>query len=211
MLHDRSLRMATQIKCHTSSDVAFLVCVFAVFFQAVICQEIIRGDGDPVSPTEKAHGKGDPQIQIVVFPSISPDLETSETPGADSGTTQPNTQTPDQTHSNPPQKNSLTSKGKVVCVDKIQEHYRYDVLLKLKASSTCEETRARIQSVLEHLCGEDCELKIYQKDNTDEVIIYGDSIDGLYRLLFIFCLFHIITKYSTNTLSIQWNHQISIN
>ncbi|KAK7145147.1 hypothetical protein R3I94_011292 [Phoxinus phoxinus] len=179
MLQDRSLRMATHRKCHKSSDLAFLVCIFAVFFQAVICQEdserITRGDGDPVTPAEKVHGKGDPQIQIVVFPSISPD---SETPRADSETTQPNTQTPDQTHSNPPEKNSLTSKGNVVCVDKIPERYKYDVLLKLKASSTCEETKARIQSVLEHLCGEDCKLEIYQKDNTDEVMVYGDSIEA---------------------------------
>lgn len=177
MLQDRSLRMATQRKWQRSSYVAFSVCIFAVFFQAVICQEgNIRGDGDLVTPTEKVHGKGDPQIAI--FPSISPDSGTSETPGADSETTQPNTQTPDQTHSNPPEKNSVTSKGNVVCVDKIPERYKYDVLLKLKASSTCEETKARIQIVLEHLCGEDCKLEIYQKDNTDEVMVYGDSIEA---------------------------------
>lgn len=48
--------------------------------------------------------------QIAIFPSISPDAGTPETPGADSETTQPNTQTPDQTHSNPPEKHSVTSK-----------------------------------------------------------------------------------------------------
>lgn len=42
-----------------------------------------------------------------------------------------------------------------------------------------EETKAKIQSVLEHLCGEDCKLEIYQKDNTDEIIVSGDSIEGL--------------------------------
>ncbi|XP_067230322.1 hematopoietic progenitor cell antigen CD34 [Chanodichthys erythropterus] len=162
MLQDRWLRMATQRKCHKSSDVAFLVCIFAVLFQAVICEErVSRGDGDLVTPTVKVHGK--------------------ETPGVDSETTQPtqpDTQTPDQTHTNPPEKNSVTSKGNVVCVDKIPVHYKYDVLLKLKASSTCEETKARIQSVLEHLCGEDCKLEIYQKDNTDEITVYGDSIEA---------------------------------
>ncbi|ROL50791.1 Hematopoietic progenitor cell antigen CD34, partial [Anabarilius grahami] len=66
----------------------------------------------------------------------------------------------------------------VVCVDKIPVRYKYDVLLKLKASSTCEETKARIQSVLEHLCGEDCKLEIYQKDDTDEIMVYGDSIEA---------------------------------
>ncbi|KAK9973649.1 hypothetical protein ABG768_024365, partial [Culter alburnus] len=121
------------------------------------------------------------QIQIVIYPTILSDSWTSETPGVDSETTQPtqpDTQTPDQTHTNPPEKNSVTSKGNVVCVDKIPVHYKYDVLLKLKASSTCEETKARIQSVLEHLCGEDCKLEIYQKDNTDEIMVYGDSIEA---------------------------------
>ncbi|XP_051752190.1 uncharacterized protein si:ch211-286o17.1 [Ctenopharyngodon idella] len=184
MLQDRSLRMATHRKCHKSSDVAFLVCIFAVLFQAVICEDsegIIRGDNDLVAPTVKVHVKGVSQIQIVVFPTILPDSWTSETPGVDSETTQPtqpDTQTPDQTHSNPPEKNSVTSKGNVVCVDKIPVRYKYDVLLKLKASSTCEETKARIQSVLEHLCGEDCKLEIYQKDNTDEIMVYGDSIEA---------------------------------
>ncbi|XP_067314625.1 hematopoietic progenitor cell antigen CD34 isoform X2 [Pseudorasbora parva] len=169
--------MATQRKSHKSSDVAFLVCIFAVLFQAVICEDeyekmyeelesIIRGDGELVIPTENVHGKG-----------------TSETPEVHSKTTQPtqpDTEEPThtQTHSNPPEKNSVTSKGNVVCVDKIPVRYKYDVLLKLKASSTCEETRVRIQSVLEHLCGEDCKLEIYQKDNTDEIIVYGDSIEA---------------------------------
>ncbi|KAK2889505.1 hypothetical protein Q8A67_014880 [Cirrhinus molitorella] len=107
---------------------------------------------------------------------MSPD---SETPHAE--TTEPTqsyTQIPDQTDKNPPEKNSVTSKGNVVCVDKIPERYKNDVLLKLKASSTCEETKIRIQSVLEHLCGEDCKLEIYQKDNTDEIIVFGDSIEA---------------------------------
>ncbi|RXN09169.1 hematopoietic progenitor cell antigen CD34 [Labeo rohita] len=68
--------------------------------------------------------------------------------------------------------------GNVICVDKIPERYKNNVLLKLKASSTCEETKVRIQSVLEHLCGEDCKLEIYQKDDTDEIIVYGDSIEA---------------------------------
>lgn len=65
-----------------------------------------------------------------------------------------------------------------------------------------EETKARIQSVLEHLCGEDCKLEIYQKDNTDEVMVYGDSIDGLYCLLAIYLLvlynYKIFHKHTIN-------------
>ncbi|XP_051986442.1 hematopoietic progenitor cell antigen CD34-like [Xyrauchen texanus] len=173
------LRMATKRmrKCHKTLNAAFIFCLLTVSFQGVICEEEHnRGDGVLPHPTTKGQDKGDPQIQV--YPTILPNSETTKTPG-DSDTTQStqpmkdrtnqqNTQTPDQTH----------SKGNVVCVDKIPEHFKYDVLLKLKASSTCEETKARIQSVLEHLCGEDCKLVIYQKDNTDEIIVYGDSIEA---------------------------------
>ncbi|XP_016367731.1 uncharacterized protein LOC107708101 isoform X1 [Sinocyclocheilus rhinocerous] len=161
--------MATQRKYHKASSIAFLICLFAVSFQAVICDEVhedsnvnTRGDGDPLLPTAKVHHKDT---------SETPQTETTES-------TQPDTPTPDQTKPNPPEINSATSKGNVVCVDKIPAQYKYDVMLKLKASSTCEETKVRIQSVLEHLCGEDCKLEIYQKDNTDEIIVYGDSIEA---------------------------------
>ncbi len=111
----------------------------------------------------------DLQIQILIFPTMSPDSETSEMPQTETTEpTQPEPQTPDQTEPNPPEKNSVTSKvrtlqktskntlfvklhplcvwlrrsvfvlqGNVVCVDKIPVQYKYDVLLKLKASSTC--------------------------------------------------------------------------
>uniref|UniRef100_A0A673MAV1 Uncharacterized LOC107708101 n=1 Tax=Sinocyclocheilus rhinocerous TaxID=307959 RepID=A0A673MAV1_9TELE len=152
--------MATQRKYHKASSIAFLICLFAVSFQ---------GEYDLL------HFCSPADIQIVIFPTMSPDSDTSETPQTETTeSTQPDTPTPDQTKPNPPEINS----GNVVCVDKIPAQYKYDVMLKLKASSTCEETKVRIQSVLEHLCGEDCKLEIYQKDNTDEIIVYGDSIEA---------------------------------
>ncbi|XP_051569206.1 hematopoietic progenitor cell antigen CD34-like [Myxocyprinus asiaticus] len=194
MLQDRAdkhtFRMATKRmrKCYKTLNAAFIFCLLAVCFQGVICKEVDvdadqtnHGDGVLPNPTTKGQNKGDPQVPV--YPTISPDSGTSETPG-DRETTQPtqfmkyptnqqNTQTSDQTDSNTPE-----TKGNVVCVDKIPVRFKYDVLLKLKASSTCEETKARIQSVIEHLCGEDCKLEIYQKDNTDEINVYGDSIEA---------------------------------
>lgn len=53
----------------------------------------------------------DPQVQIFIFPTMSPDSETSETSQTETTEpTQPDTQTPDQTDPNPPEKNSVTSK-----------------------------------------------------------------------------------------------------
>ncbi|XP_051997241.1 uncharacterized protein LOC127654204 [Xyrauchen texanus] len=174
-----TLRMATKImrRCHKTLNTAFIFYLLAVCFQGVIRKEVgvdagqtNRGDEVLSSQTTNGQNKG--------YPTISPDSGTPETPGVIENTQptqfmiyptkQQNSQTTDQTNSNTP--------GNVLCVDKIPVHFKHDVLLKLKASSTCEETKARIQSVIEHLCGEDCKLEIYQKDNT-ETIVYGDSIE----------------------------------
>ncbi|XP_056316412.1 uncharacterized protein si:ch211-286o17.1 isoform X4 [Danio aesculapii] len=144
--------MATQRKSHEASYGAFFICLFAVLFQAVICEEnAVRGDGDLLIPTPKVNG------------------------GSEAHSTQ-RTRTSNTVQ---PEKHSVTSKqGNVVCVNKKPEQYKHDVLLKLKASSTCEKTKDSIQSVLDVLCGEDCKLEIYQIDNTNEVIVYGDSIEA---------------------------------
>ncbi|XP_056606756.1 uncharacterized protein si:ch211-286o17.1 [Triplophysa dalaica] len=183
-LNKHTLRMATLTmkKCHKMLSGAFVICAFAVLFQGVLCEVIedevdikpeIRGDGDSISIKDQ---KDKFQDQVVEFPSIGPETPAVTQPNEPT-TDQQNTKTPDQTDPHPPEKSSITSKGNVVCVDEIPVKYRYDVLLKLKAPSTCEETKAKIQSVLEHLCGEDCKLEIFQKENTDEIIVYGESIE----------------------------------
>lgn len=42
-----------------------------------------------------------------------------------------------------------------------------------------EENKAKIQSILEHLCGDGSKLEIYQKDSTNEMIISGECVEGL--------------------------------
>lgn len=44
---------------------------------------------------------------------------------------------------------------------------------------TQEENKAKIQSILEHLCGDDSKLEIYQKDHSKEMIISGECVEGL--------------------------------
>lgn len=41
-----------------------------------------------------------------------------------------------------------------------------------------EDTRVRIESVLRELCGEDCKLKIFQEDNSDEILVSGKYVEG---------------------------------
>ncbi|XP_010880039.1 hematopoietic progenitor cell antigen CD34 [Esox lucius] len=66
----------------------------------------------------------------------------------------------------------------VMCVDKEAVQDRDAVSLKLKASSSCEETRSKIESVLEHLCGDDCKLEVFQEDNSNEILISGKYIEA---------------------------------
>lgn len=162
--------MATQKKSHKASYCAFFICLFAVLFQGVICEErAVRGDGDLLITTPKDTS----QIQIIILPTFMD----NSTPAVNGSSEAHSTQRTKTSNTVQPEKHSVTSKGNVVCVDKKPEQYKHDVLLKLKASSTCEETKAKIQYVLDVLCGEDCKLEIYQMDNTDEVIVYGDSIE----------------------------------
>ncbi|XP_074530936.1 uncharacterized protein LOC141793938 isoform X2 [Halichoeres trimaculatus] len=65
----------------------------------------------------------------------------------------------------------------VVCVSKEAVQDKNAVSLKLKAASTCKETKMKIESVLQELCGEDCKLEIYQEDNTDEIIVSGKYVE----------------------------------
>ncbi|KAF7653973.1 hypothetical protein LDENG_00076300 [Lucifuga dentata] len=71
----------------------------------------------------------------------------------------------------------------VICVTKEAIQDKNAVNLKLKAASSCEDSRAKIASVLLELCGEDCKLDIYQEDNTNEIIVSGqyvqDDVTGM--------------------------------
>lgn len=41
-----------------------------------------------------------------------------------------------------------------------------------------ENTRVKLQSVLQDLCGEDCKLEIFQEDRSDELIVSGNYVEG---------------------------------
>ncbi|XP_032368580.1 hematopoietic progenitor cell antigen CD34 [Etheostoma spectabile] len=65
----------------------------------------------------------------------------------------------------------------VVCVSKEAVQDKNAVNLKLKASSNCKDSKMKIESVLQQLCGEDCKLDIYQEDNSDEVFVSGKYVE----------------------------------
>ncbi|KAG7494403.1 hematopoietic progenitor cell antigen CD34 [Solea senegalensis] len=70
-----------------------------------------------------------------------------------------------------------TPKDDVICVSKEVVQNKNAVNLKLKESSSCKDTKVKIESVLQELCGEDCKLEIYQEDNTDEILVSGKYVE----------------------------------
>lgn len=68
-------------------------------------------------------------------------------------------------------------KDDVTCVSKEAIGDKNAVSLKLKASSNCEDSKVKIESVLQELCGEDCKLVIYQEDNSDEILVSGKYVE----------------------------------
>ncbi|XP_008277556.1 hematopoietic progenitor cell antigen CD34 [Stegastes partitus] len=74
-------------------------------------------------------------------------------------------------------KQPVSVQDDVVCVSKEAVQDKNAVSLKLKASSNCKNTKVKIESVLQELCGEDCKLEIYQEDNTDEILVSGKYVE----------------------------------
>ncbi|XP_030634048.1 hematopoietic progenitor cell antigen CD34 [Chanos chanos] len=142
--------------------------------------------GDMIEPTT-APADDNTQVQVFIFPTISMDLtaqptqsERTDSPGPRGECTDGAVTDTDQ-RDNPgptrrPDEPAVTPLGNVLCVNEAAVKDKDVVSLKLKAPSNCEDTRAKIQSVLEHLCGQDCKLELYQEDNSAEIVVYGQNI-----------------------------------
>ncbi|XP_055724549.1 hematopoietic progenitor cell antigen CD34-like [Salvelinus fontinalis] len=154
---------------------------------------VIRGDD--IDTTQLADEEADtPFHQITVFPSM-PGLDSNLSDILDDTTAAPvtevveettdmreatgkETQAPQQILTSHSSDIVLIPEAGVMCVDKEAVQNRDAVSLKIKASSSCEETRSKIESVLEHLCGVDCKLEVFQEDNSKEILIFGQYIEA---------------------------------
>ncbi|XP_041747524.1 hematopoietic progenitor cell antigen CD34 [Coregonus clupeaformis] len=143
---------------------------------------VIRGDD--IYTTQLADEEADaPHVQIIVFPSIlddTTDMREATGKAGKAAITDPDqeTQAPQQFLTSQSSDIVLIPEADVMCVDKEVVQDRDVVSLKLKASSSCEETRSKIESVLEHLCGVDCKLEVFQEDNSNEILISGQYIEA---------------------------------
>ncbi|KAB5584067.1 hypothetical protein PHYPO_G00103170 [Pangasianodon hypophthalmus] len=183
--------------CHTILALASVMCT--IIFRGVTCQEnaiistspsiskesipIVKANvrGDAIPPTPPVPGAGSPQ-HAVDFPSLtdsSPTVDEEQTTESSTGA-KPNDMhiTSSPQHIITAADSSLAETSKVVCVDEAAVRDKDAVKLKLKTVSSCEENKAKIQSILEHLCGDSSKLEIYQKDHTNEMIISGECVEG---------------------------------
>ncbi|XP_029531484.1 hematopoietic progenitor cell antigen CD34-like isoform X2 [Oncorhynchus nerka] len=162
---------------------------------------VIRGDD--IATTQLSDEADTPFVQIIVFPSIpgldlsdilddttvapvtkvveeTTDMREATGKAGEAATTDDDqeTQAPQQILTSQSSDMVLIPEAGVMCVDKEAVQDRDAVSLKLKASSSCEETRSKIESVLEHLCGVDCKLEVFQEDDSNEILIFGQYIEA---------------------------------
>ncbi|XP_017553314.1 hematopoietic progenitor cell antigen CD34 isoform X2 [Pygocentrus nattereri] len=176
-----------------------------VFFQGVTCDTALEPHtmrsksapslqaahvrGDNLHPTQESKSHDQVQVlptiqdQTTVQSATGPEVKQDGTTQSRISTTvagpaaQQDTQAPQHITTNQPDATpSIKHMDQVVCVEEAAVRGKEAVRLKLKASSSCEENKAKIQSILEHLCHDDSKLEIYQRDHTDEMIISGQCI-----------------------------------
>ncbi|XP_075880986.1 uncharacterized protein LOC142887320 [Nelusetta ayraudi] len=160
----------------------------------------IRGDMVPQTP--EVPEQGDPQV--LLFPTagpLGPNLTTAAAPEdtqddedragqaeADElpqevqtngpKVMEPETPAPEPSRGDGPQNEpQVVTQEDVICVNKEAVLDKNAVNIKLKASSNCDQTKVKIQSVLRDICGDDCKLDIFQEDNSDEIIVSGKYVE----------------------------------
>lgn len=125
------------------------------------------GHNEDSSPTAHEEAADEPTKFAFEVHTIIPIFDDAETPA-------PAPPRGDGPHIKP----QVEAQEDVICVSKEAVQHKNAVNLKLKESSTCEDTKVKIQSVLRELCGEDCKLEIYQEDNSDEIIVSGKYVEA---------------------------------
>ncbi|KAJ3603134.1 hypothetical protein NHX12_030877 [Muraenolepis orangiensis] len=135
--------------------------------------EFVRGDMIPEETETKKPESEQDQGQVMVLPTLSP-LDT-----LDLNTTAP---TPEEGSSKgtkgPAVDPTVKVQFDVMCVSKEAMEHKDAVSLKLKTSSSCEDSRTKIASVLQQLCGEDCKLDLFQEQDSTQVLVSGQYVEA---------------------------------
>ncbi|KAL4622491.1 hypothetical protein GN956_G20070 [Arapaima gigas] len=67
---------------------------------------------------------------------------------------------------------------KIKCVEKEHIKNRDAVKLNLIRPSNCEDTKKRTMDIHSYLCRDNCELLIFQEENSNQVIFSGESVEA---------------------------------
>uniref|UniRef100_A0A3P9PE04 CD34 molecule n=1 Tax=Poecilia reticulata TaxID=8081 RepID=A0A3P9PE04_POERE len=175
-----------------SKMLAFALLLIGQLLSGVMAQDGVRGDG--IVKTTANPGT-EPSGQVQVFPTLETSKPSPQTPKpegnspSDTPTIVPLEKTknnmsqtePSAVNSDTPAPNSARGDNltpvKVICVTKEVVEEKNAVLVKLKSSTKCGDTKTKITQVLHELCGEECKLEIYQEDDTDHVLVSGKNVE----------------------------------
>ncbi|KAF5905653.1 hematopoietic progenitor cell antigen CD34-like, partial [Clarias magur] len=139
-------------KTNSPIILALATVICAVIFRDVNCQMNNSTRRDNISSTSKGVESSQ---QIGLIPEISGSTESSISSN----------------------NSSFPQTSNVVCVNETAVRNKDAVKLILKTKSNCENNKKKIESSPELLCTGD-QLKIYQMDNTNEMIITGKCVEG---------------------------------
>ncbi|XP_015252008.1 PREDICTED: hematopoietic progenitor cell antigen CD34 isoform X1 [Cyprinodon variegatus] len=171
-----------------------LLLITQLLSAGVMAQENVRGDG--VLKTTGAPATTEPSGQVPIYPTMEENDISTKTPESHVSTylhtIQPNpseettndtfqtklpVQHPDTSAPSTTRGDNLPGPRDVTCGSKERVEGKNAVLLKLKRSGNCEDTRQVIIDHLPQLCHEDCKMELYQEDNTDSVLVSGKYVE----------------------------------
>ncbi|KAK7916723.1 hypothetical protein WMY93_012484 [Mugilogobius chulae] len=143
-----------------------------------VAEAFVRGDMIPKSTDDPDAGNSQGQVEVFPTRTIG-DIETTAAAATPEVQTEgPKAETPAPARGDGPADKPKIKQDDVVCVTKEAVQHKNAVSLKLKSNSNCEDTKTKIVSVLEELCGEDCKLQLYQEDNTNQILVAGDYVEA---------------------------------
>lgn len=198
-----SMAASTAQRSDFCKTLAFALLLIASLLNGAMAQEAVVTERAPILGAVEARGDmipkatntsdaGNPQEQKELFPSVDNGNATvlpDNAGHADSSTVAPRgstitveahrpkaPETPAPARGDGPADKKPVPRDDVVCVSKEAVQNKNTVSLKLKATSSCEATKKRIEGVLLWICGENCKLQLYQEDNTDEVLVAGPYV-----------------------------------
>ncbi|XP_014843691.1 PREDICTED: hematopoietic progenitor cell antigen CD34 isoform X1 [Poecilia mexicana] len=176
-----------------SKMLAFALLLIGQLLSGVIAQDGVRGDGI-VKTTANPGTKPPGQVEVLPTPETNKFSPQTPKPEGDSPSdtptivslektknnmshTEPSAVHPDTPAPNSVRGDNLPGPVEVICVTKTAVEEKNAVLVKLKSSTKCGDTQAKIMKVLPELCGEECKLEIYQEDDTDHVLVSGKYVE----------------------------------